>query len=310
MESLNRLAIERVDEALEFAEEFGIGAHELDGGATVLDFGVEFDGGIEAGLLLVDVQTAGLATVDTRMDTVDGAPVPHVQLQTDHPVLSLLCAQKAGWQMSLDDAEWLGSGPARALVAEEDVFRGVDYVDAFDLTALTVECDTLPGDTVADHVAERTGVERTGVHLLAFSSASVAGSVSVAARAAETAVYRLFEVGYDPSNVVSASGSAPMAPVAGDERTAMARTNDAIAYGGQVHLVVEEDDERFAEIVSAASEDHGRTFREVFDDADWEFEAVPQAAFGPAQVTVDVIGGPTHVHGEVDESVVAESFGL
>ena len=35
MESLNRLAIERVDEALEFAEEFGIGAHELDGGTTV-----------------------------------------------------------------------------------------------------------------------------------------------------------------------------------------------------------------------------------------------------------------------------------
>ncbi len=310
MESLNRLAIERVDEALEFAQEFGIGAHELDGGATVLDFGVEFDGGIEAGLLLVDIQTTGLATVDTRMDTVDGAPVPHVQLQTDHPALSLLCSQKAGWQMSLDGTEWLGSGPARALVAEEDVFADVDYVDAFDLTTLAVECDTLPGDTVAAHVADRAGVEETGVHLLAFSSASVAGSVSVAARASETAVYRLFELGYDPTDIVSASGSAPMAPVAGDERSAMVRTNDALAYGGQVHLVVDEEFDRFDEVVSAASEDHGRTFREVFDEADWEFDQVPRAAFAPAQVTVDVVGGPTHVYGETDESVVAESFGL
>jgi len=310
MESLNRLAIERVDEALEFAEEFGIGAHELDGGATVLDFGVEFDGGIEAGLLLSEVQTAGLATVGTRMDTVAGAPVPHVELQTDQPALALLCSQKAGWELSVDGFEGLGSGPARALVAEEDVFSRVEYVDAFDLTALAVECESLPGDAVAAHVADRTGVEESGVHLLAFSTASLAGSVSVAARAAELAMYRLTEVGYDPTDVLSVSGSAPVAPVAADERTAMARTNDALVYGGQVHLAVRGDDDRFEQVVSTASEEYGRPFGEVFAEADWAFDQVPRAAFAPAQVTVDVVGGPTYVHGGVDESIVADSFGL
>ncbi len=310
MESLNRLAIERVDEALEFAEEFAVGAHELDCGATVVDFGVEFDGGIEAGLLLAEVQTAGLATLGTRMDTVAGAPIPHVELETDHPGLSLLCSQKAGWELSVGDFEGLGSGPARALVADEDVFADIDYVDVFDLTALSVETETLPDDAVASEVAERTGVEETGVYLLVFSTASVAGSVTVAARAAELAVYRAVEMGYDPGDVVTASGSAPMAPVAGDERTAMARTNDALVYGGQVHLVVREDADLFADCVSVASEEYGRPFREVFADADWDLDAVPRAAFAPAQLTVDVVGGPTHVHGAVEENVVAESFDL
>ena len=58
MESINRSAVELVDEALDFAEELGIVATELDCGATVLDFGVETDGGIEAGLMLADIQTA------------------------------------------------------------------------------------------------------------------------------------------------------------------------------------------------------------------------------------------------------------
>jgi len=31
--------------------------------------------------------------------------------------------------------------------------------------------------------------------------------------------------------------------------------------------------------------------------------------FGPAQVTVDVLGGETHVVGEVDETAIATNFG-
>ncbi len=49
MESLNRMAIELVDEALDYAEELNIGGYDLENDATVLDFGLEFDGGIESG---------------------------------------------------------------------------------------------------------------------------------------------------------------------------------------------------------------------------------------------------------------------
>jgi methenyltetrahydromethanopterin cyclohydrolase len=310
MESLNRMAIELVDEALEFVDELAIAAVELENDATVLDFGVGVDGGVEAGLLLTEIQTAGLATLGTRMDTVGDVPLLHVDLTTDQPGLALLCAQKAGWEVSVDGFEGLGSGPARALVGEETTFERVGYHDAFDLTVLALETDELPDEAVAEHVAELADVETSGVFLPAFRTASLAGSVTTAARAAELAVFRLAELGYDPNAVVNASGAAPIAPVAGEESTAMGRTNDALAYGSQVSLTVREDFDRFDEVPSSATDEYGRPFEEIFAEADWDFYEIPESVFAPAQVTIDVLGGPTYALGERDESVLVESFDL
>ncbi|MDG5760826.1 methenyltetrahydromethanopterin cyclohydrolase [Natronococcus sp. A-GB1] len=310
MESLNRMAIELVDEALDYAEELNIGGFDLENEATVLDFGVEFDGGVEAGLLLTEIQTAGMATPSHLLGEVDGTSIPYVELTTDQPALSLLCSQKAGWELATEDFEGLGSGPARALVAREEEFRRVGYTDAFDLTALAVESDELPPASAAEQVAELAEVEPSSVFLLAYRTASLAGSITSAARAAELATYRLTELGYDPNDIVSATGRAPVAPIAGDEQTAIARTNDALAYGGRAHLTVRKDDDVFDSIPSTAADAHGRPFAEVFDDLDWQFEEVPADLFAPAAVTVDVLGGPTYSHGETDEKLLAESFGL
>jgi methenyltetrahydromethanopterin cyclohydrolase len=310
MESLNRMAIELVDEALEYAEELNIGAYDLENEATVLDFGLEFDGGVEAGLLLTEIQTAGMATPSHELEAIDGVPIPHVQLTTDQPALSLLCSQKAGWELTTEDFEGLGSGPARALVAREDEFRRIGYTDAFDLTALAVETDDPPTESAAEQVAELAEVETSSVFLLAYRTASLAGSLTASARAAELATFRLSELGYDPRDIVSATGRAPVAPVAADERTAIARTNDALAYGGRAHLTVREDADVFDSIPSTAAEDHGRPFGEVFDDLDWQFAEVPSDLFAPGKVTVDVLGGPTYAYGETDEALLAESFEL
>jgi methenyltetrahydromethanopterin cyclohydrolase len=312
MDSINRMAIELTDEAIDFADELRVDPYELDSGATVLDFGVDAEGGIEAGLLLSEIQTAGLATVQTRMDDVAGAPTPFVELQTDHPALALLCSQKAGWELEFEDPpyEGLGSGPARALVAEEDEFHDVGYFDEFDLTVLSVESIELPEDRVAEHVAETAGIEPSGVFLPTYATGSTVGSVTTAARAAELAVFRLFELGYDVRNVLSAFGSAPLAPVSYDEGVAMGRTNDAIAYGGEVHLTVAEDFEEFDAVPSSAREEYGTPFEEIFDEAGWDFYEIPASVFAPAKVTVDVVDGPTYVLGETDESVLAESFDL
>jgi len=310
MESLNRMALELVDEAIDFADELNVAAYELDSEATVLDFGVETPGGVEAGLLLAELQTAGLATVQTRMDEVAGAPLQHVELTTDHPAMALLCSQKAGWELGVEGFEGLGSGPARALVAEEDEYRRVGYTDAFEFAVLAVESDELPGDAVAEHVADLAGVEPGAVFLPTFSTASVTGSVNVASRAAELAVFRLSELGYDPLDILSVSGSAPVAPVAADDETAIGRTNDALAYGGQVHLTVREEFDRFDELPSTVADEYGTPFEQLFDDADWDFDEIPATVFAPAQVTVDVVGGSTTVHGATDEELLAESFEL
>ncbi|MEY7849512.1 methenyltetrahydromethanopterin cyclohydrolase [Natrarchaeobius sp. A-rgal3] len=310
MESLNRMAIELVDEALEYAEELNVGGYDLENDATVLDFGLEFDGGIEAGLLLTEIQTAGMATPSYDLGEIDGAPIPFVSLSTDQPALSLLCSQKAGWEVSTAEFDGLGSGPARALVAEETEFRRIGYTDAFDLTALAIETEDVPTGAVATQVADLAEVETSSVFLLVYSTASLAGSITNAARAAELATFRLTELGYDPIDIVSATGRAPVAPVAGDERTAIARTNDAIAYGGTAHLTVREDADYFESVSSTAADEHGRPFGEVFDDLEWQFEEVPSDLFAPAKVTIDVIGGPTYVHGETNEDLLADSFDL
>ncbi len=310
MESLNRMAIELVDEALEYAEELSVGARETERGATVIDCGLEFAGGIEAGLLVTEIQTAGLATPGRDIEEIAGASIPHVELSTDQPALALLCSQKAGWELTTEDFEGLGSGPARALVAEEEEFQRLGYADAFDLTALAVESDRTPTEAAIDQIAEFADVEPSGVFVLAYPTASVVGSVTNAARTAELATFRLSEMGYDPRDIVSASGRAPMAPVPGEESTAIARTNDAVAYGGRAHLVVREPVEHPEAVASTAAEEYGRPFVEVFDGLDWEFEEVPADLFAPATVTIDVLGGETHVVGEVREDLVADSFGL
>ncbi|MFW6382790.1 MAG: methenyltetrahydromethanopterin cyclohydrolase [Haloferacaceae archaeon] len=309
MESINRTAIELMDEALDFAEELGVVASELDCGATVIDFGVDVDAGIEAGLLLSEIQTAGLATVQTRMDRLAGAPTPYVELSTDHPALALSCSQKAGWELDVEGFNGLGSGPARALVGEESVFQRVGYYDEFDLTVLAVEAIDLPDDRIAEHVADLAGVEPSGVFLPTYALGSTVGSVTAAARAAELAVFRLSELGYDPRDVLTATGSAPIAPVSYDESVAMGRTNDAIAYGGEVYLQVTADFDRFDETVSTAPEEHGVPFLDVFEAVDWDLYEVDESVFAPAAATIDVVDGPTYVHGRTDASLLAESFG-
>jgi methenyltetrahydromethanopterin cyclohydrolase len=310
MESLNRAATELVDEAIEFADELNVVVHNLDSEAVVLDFGVDVPGGVEAGLLLAEIQTAGLASVGTRMAEVAGAPLTHVELSTDHPAMALLCAQKAGWELTSGNFEGLGSGPARALVAEEEVYDRLGYEDEFDLAVLSVETDQLPVERVASQVAERAGVPESGVFMPVFRTASITGSTTMAARAAELAVFRLSELGYDPADVLSATGRAPVAPVAASEEAAMARTNDALAYGGQVHLVVDREFDRFDEVPSTAREEYGRPFADIFAEHDWEFHALDESVFAPAQVTIDVVGGDTYALGDTDEALLAESFGL
>ena len=311
MESINRMAVELVDEALDFADELNVAPYELESGATVLDFGIEVDGGTEAGVLLAEIQTAGLATVTTNMGRVDGAPVPHVELSTDHPGIALLCSQKAGWELDFDVYDGLGSGPARALVGEETEFEAIGYYDEFDLTVLAVESIELPDDRVAKHVADLAGVEESGVFLPAYALGSIAGSVAASARAPELAVWQLFEAGYDPNDVVSVAGRAPVAPVGYDESEAMARTNDAVAYGGEVHLTVATDDtEAFEQVTSDAGEAFGQPFGDIFEAHDWDFEALPETVFGPAAATVDVLDGPTYRFGERNEELLAESFGF
>ncbi|MFB6162816.1 MAG: methenyltetrahydromethanopterin cyclohydrolase [Halococcoides sp.] len=292
MDPLNRAATEIVDEAVEFADEYGITTDRLDSGATVLDCGVDHPGGLETGALVVDIQTGGLASVSLDVASVADATRPSVTVTTDHPGLALLGAQKAGWEFT-GDHDALGSGPARTLVADEDVYAHLDHREAFEMAVLCLETADQPTDAIARAVADRAGVAESAVTLVAFHTASLTGSVASAARAAELGVYRYLEAGGDLDGLRSASGIAPAPPVAGDERTAMARGTDAVAHGGRVHLTVDREGPPAADLVSTAE----RPFEELFAASDGA-DDLDRDSFAPASVTVDEIGGPTRSAGE------------
>ena len=96
----------------------------------------------------------------------------------------------------------------------------------------------------------------------------------------------------------------------------MARTNDAILYGGMVHLIVDyEDDGELENFVrnapSSASRDYGRPFIEIFKDANYDFYKIDPNLFAPAVLTVNnVRTGNTFKAGKINVEVLVESLGF
>jgi len=71
---------------------------------------------------------------------------------------------------------------------------------------------------------------------------------------------------------------------------AMGRTNDAILYGGRVHLTVRGDDAAARQLAlqlpSRNSRDYGRSFADIFKEVEYDFYKIDGALFAPAEVWV------------------------
>lgn len=304
------MAWDLVDEAIHYVDLLGLDVRTAVEGATVIDAGAATAGGYEAGLLITEIQTAGLATVQLRVARIGDLELPHIEITTDHPAIATLCSQQAAWQVSLEQFEGLACGPARALIADGDIFDRIGYVDAHDRAVVAMETtdEITPG--VIEHLADRTGVEPTRLAIVTHPTASLVGSVTAAARSIELAMVRLNARGFDPTTVRSATGLAPIAPVADEEWAAIARTNDALAYGGRVHLIIENEDVPPADhLASTATEAFDEPFATILDDVDWEGRVLPAGIFAPACVTVEAAGAGVDRSGAVNPDQLLESFG-
>jgi methenyltetrahydromethanopterin cyclohydrolase len=137
--------------------------------------------------------------------------------------------------------------------------------------------------------------------------------VQIAARVVETALHKLHELDFDVRRVVCGFGSCPLPPVADDDMAALGRTNDAVLYGGQVHLTVHASDEVLGELVdrlpASASSDYGEPFGKVLKDANYEFYEIDPLLFSPAQIRVtSVESGRSFEAGRVNLEVLERSF--
>jgi methenyltetrahydromethanopterin cyclohydrolase len=312
--SVNDRARALADLVEDDADALRVAVSRLDNGARVIDCGSAVRGGLEAGRRFAEICMGGLGAVGFAPLDLHGRWFPGLTVITDHPALACLGSQYAGWRLDRDDYFAMGSGPGRALIRAEDLYDDLDVEERAAAAVLCLETREPPPPAIAAYVAERAGVAPADVTLLFAPTASLAGSVQIAARVVETALHKLHELKFDVRRVISGFGSCPLPPVARKDPEAIGRTNDAVLYGGQVELTVDADDDALAELVpklpSSASDDYGEPFGKVLEAADWDFYEIDALLFSPAEVRlVNAASGRSFHAGGVDLDVLGRSFG-
>jgi methenyltetrahydromethanopterin cyclohydrolase len=311
--SLNDRAKELADRLAAEAEALRVTVTTLAGGTRLIDCGSGVPGGLEAGRQFAQICMGGLGWVSFAPVVLEGRWLPGLTVVTDRPALACLASQYAGWRLDRDGYFAMASGPGRALIRAEELYDDLDVEERARSAVLCLEAREPPPEPVAGYVAERAGVTATDLTLLFAPTASLAGSVQVAARVVETALHKLHELEFDIGRVVSGFGSCPLPPVARTDPEGIGRTNDAVLYGGQVELTVDASDEELEAIVqrlpSSASRDYGEPFGSVLERAGWDFYEIDPLLFSPAEVRLTGLPSGRSFHaGGVDIDVLERSF--
>ncbi len=313
MLSVNELALEIFENLAEYAEEFNAAYHELDNGARIVDCGVSTRGGYAAGRAFTEICMGGLGEVNFRMGQIKEFPVPSIDVFTDFPAVSCLGAQKAGWTIKHNNYFAMGSGPARALsLKPKHTYEVIEYEDDFDSAVIALESDHLPNGEVMEKIAEDCQVDVANVCAVVSPTSSIVGSIQVAGRCVETAIYKLNELHFDTRKIISGFGTAPIPPVRGP-KLAMGVTNDATIYHGRIMLTMKAPDikDYLEKIPSTKSKGYGKPFNEIFKEAGYDFYKIDTSLFSPAEVIINEVSeGAVYHTGMINPEVTLKSFGL
>ena len=173
-------------------------------------------------------------------------------------MIACLASQYAGWRLSHGEGKdaffALGSGPARALAGKEPIFHDLAYRDNARVATLVIESARPPPSPVVEKIARDCGVAPERLTIIYAPTQSLAGAVQIVARVLEVALHKAHELKFPLDRIVDGMGAAPLAPPHPDFVTAMGRTNDAIIYGGRVHLFVTGSGQRRARAGQRAAE--------------------------------------------------------
>ena len=283
-------------------------------GTTVIDFGVKVPGGLEAGRLLAEICTGGAAEVSLHPADRALGNWPLVKIQTDAAIAACMAAQYAGWPVQYEKFFAMGSGPMRTKRGREALLEKLQLHDEADVAVGVLECDRLPTDEICLAIAKECNVHPEQLTLCVAPTRSLAGVFQVVARSVETCLHKLFALDFDLRQVVSASGTAPLAPPALDFAEGIGRTNDAILYGGQVALWLDAPDEEIervaSQLPSQASKDWGQPFADLFRSYNMDFYQVDPHLFSPAEVAISNLRtGRSWQVGSLRPDVLQRSFG-
>lgn len=311
---LNARAWELADAMAARAAQLGVGVTTLPTGSRVIDVGVAVPGGVEAGLWLARICMGGLGHVEETKVAIGADQSVGVRVATDSPAVCCMASQYAGWAIQVGKYFAMGSGPLRAHArVERELFSRLCYGERADRGVLVLETRTPPSAAVAAWVGQKAGLDPSRLTFLVAPTASIAGSVQIAARVVETGLHKMDVLGFDVRRVVSGAGTAPVAPVAASDLAAIGRTNDCVLYGGEASYVVGASDAELAELASrlpaTASRDYGTPFSEIFQRSGGDFYKIDPLLFSPATVSLtSAQSGNTHRGGRTNPDVLRRSF--
>ncbi|MDX2264275.1 MAG: methenyltetrahydromethanopterin cyclohydrolase [Hyphomicrobiales bacterium] len=316
--SLNALAAPLVDDLIARATLLRVEVKKGMRGQTLIDAGATARGGLEAGLRIAQICMAGLGRVSLSANPACAPWEWTVEVQSSHPVLACLASQYAGWSLSHseggDNYYVLGSGPGRAVAAKEELFAEIGYRDNAGRAIFVIEADQPPPPALIDRIADDCRLAQKDLTFIYAPTQSLAGSLQVVARVLEVALHKAHALKFPLDRIVDGAGAAPYAPPAPDFVAAMGRTNDAIIYGGRVHLFVTGPDSDAKDLAqrlpSSASKDFGKPFAEVFKAVDGDFYKIDAMLFSPAAVTVTAVeSGKSFFGGGLAMGPLNASFG-
>jgi methenyltetrahydromethanopterin cyclohydrolase len=316
--SVNRLAWKLAENLLSNQAFYGVHASKTSAGATVIDAGVNVPGGFQAGEVLTETCMGGAGKAQIGFKTYGEMALPSITVSTAYPAIAALGSQFAGWRIKEGDGSIaIGSGPARALALKpKEIYEEIGYNDSSDKAVLTLESNKLPSDMLIEKVAGACNISPENLIVIVAPTASIAGLTQVAGRIVEVGIHKLRTLGLSPNAIRYACGYAPISPLCKDFEVAMARTNDAILYGGTVYCTVEYDDEAALQKIvekapSGTSKDYGKPFLQIFREADRDFYKIEHNLFAPATLMVNnAKTGRVFKAGEANPKVLLQSLGF
>lgn len=316
--NVNLCARPLVDRLLADPARYRVAVTEHASGAKIIDAGIQVPGGLEAGRLIAEICMGGLGQVTLRAAR-DFKHWPwQVDVHASDPVTACLASQYAGWSLNhgkgKEGFNALGSGPGRSVGSREELFKELNYRNPPADTCLVLEVDKAPPLEIIDKISTYCQITPAQLTLILTPTSSLAGGVQIVARVLEVALHKVHALKFPLEKLVDGAGTAPVPPPTADLITAMGRTNDAILFGGRVHLYVDTDDaaarDLAAQLPSSSSRDFGKPFGTVFKEYKYDFYQIDPMLFSPAACAVTVMKtGHTFEGGALREDLLDLSFG-
>jgi len=319
--SVNKLAQPLVQALLADADALRLNVYRDDSGVCIIDAGIQALGSVAAGQRVGEICLGGLGRVQVRSGASGEGWPSWLDVRSSQPVLACLGSQYAGWSLAASKEETggkkffsLGSGPARALAVKEKLFAELDYRDSAATGVLVLEVDRAPPKIVVEKILRDCGLSAPGLTLILTPTTSLAGTTQVVARVLEVALHKAHELGFALADIADGVATAPLPAPTADGVEAMGRTNDAILYGGRVHLTVRGGDEAARSLAhslpSRNSRDYGRSFAEIFKQANYDFYKIDGALFAPAEVWVSSLESGRTWHAGAPDMALLQSLWL